>query len=74
MRAKPLYAKAHAQGVADEYQRLGWTVALEFRAPGIDEPYEYILKWDKDDDPPPLDWSKFGIAPEDFRSKAPDQT
>jgi len=60
--------------VAEEFQRLGWTIALEFRAPGVEQPYEYLLKWDADEEPPPIDWSKFGVRPEAFDASGPRQT
>lgn len=48
---QPRYAKAHSQQVADEYVRLGWEVVKEFFAPGDDEPYEYLLRWNEPGDP-----------------------
>jgi hypothetical protein len=74
MRSKPLYTKAHAKAVADEFQRLGWIIALEFRADGADEPYEYLLKWEADEDPPAIDWSKFGVKPPTFDASSNRQT
>ena len=38
-------AKLHSKRLADEYVRAGRRVALEFRAPGDEEPYEVILAW-----------------------------
>ena len=45
MGTKPRYAKAHSKAVADQYQRLGWRLRSEFRAPGVQEPYEYLFEW-----------------------------
>jgi hypothetical protein len=39
------FAKAHSRLVADEYLRLGWRLATEFRAQEDDEPYEYLFVW-----------------------------
>jgi hypothetical protein len=55
----PRLAKAHSQLVADEYQRLGWTLRTEFRAPGDEEPYEYLFEWLRDGEPVSIDWVEF---------------
>jgi hypothetical protein len=59
MENKPRLAKAHSQLVADEYVRLGWTLCTEFRAPGVDEPYEFLLEWRGPEDPAYIDWDEF---------------
>jgi hypothetical protein len=53
---KPRIAKAHSSFVAGIYLRLGWTLVHEFFVEGDDEPYEYLLKWDRPEEPPDIDW------------------
>jgi hypothetical protein len=57
--SKPRLAKAHSQLVADEFLRLGWTLRTEFYAEGDAEPYEYLLSWEREEEPPRIDWDKF---------------
>ena len=56
---KPRLAKAHSLRVADEYLRLGWSLVTEFRAAGDDEPYEYLFRWDRLEEPRPIDRAQF---------------
>ncbi len=51
MEAEPRLTKAHSKLVADELQRLGWTLRKEFRAAGDEEPYEYLFAWLHEDSP-----------------------
>jgi hypothetical protein len=44
-------AKCHSQQAANEFLRLGWTLKKEFRAPGIEEPYEYLFAWERQGEP-----------------------
>jgi hypothetical protein len=53
--AKPRLAKVHSKALADEYVRLGWTLRKELRAPGLGEPYEYLLEWLREGEPPDMD-------------------
>ncbi|MES2057427.1 MAG: hypothetical protein V4564_15950 [Pseudomonadota bacterium] len=48
--ALPL-GKAHSAIVADEFRTLDWTLAMELRAEGDDEPYEYVFEWRGDGEP-----------------------
>lgn len=52
-------AKAHSKQVADEYQRLAWSLRHEFRGPGDGEAYEYFFEWLREGEPVSVDWSKF---------------
>jgi hypothetical protein len=49
---RPRFAKACSQKIADEYVRLGWTLRHEFRVPGDNQPYEYLLEWRQGTEPP----------------------
>jgi hypothetical protein len=51
---KPRLAKVHSKGLAEEYERLGWTLKERFRAPGETEPYEYLLEWLHQGEPPAI--------------------
>ena len=44
-------AKAHSAYVVDLYVPAGWVVKTEFRVPGDEQPYEYILEWLQDSEP-----------------------
>ena len=48
---KPEMAKAHPKRHALEFVRLGWTLQTEFIASEDDEPYEYLLVSENDDNP-----------------------
>jgi hypothetical protein len=47
----PHMAKAHSDGAAREYVRLGWTLKQEFKIEGNDQPYEYLFVWEQDGKP-----------------------
>jgi hypothetical protein len=49
--AMPPLGKAHSASVASEFRCLGWTLAMEFRAEGDDEPYEYLFEWHGEGEP-----------------------
>jgi hypothetical protein len=51
---KPRLAKVHSKGLAEEYQRLGWTLKDQFSAPAETEPYEYVLEWLHQGEPPTI--------------------
>jgi hypothetical protein len=55
MAAKPRLAKVHSKALADEYLRLGWTMRSELRTPGLGAPYEYLLEWIPEGEPPDVD-------------------
>jgi len=50
---KPTMAKAHSKRHALEFVKLGWTLQTACRHSIDDEPYEYLLVWEKDEDPLP---------------------
>jgi hypothetical protein len=52
--AKPRLAKVHSKGLAEEYQRLGWTLKEQFRTSRETEPYEYVLEWLRQGEPPAI--------------------
>ena len=54
VQAKPHLAKVHSKALADEYVRLGWTMRKELRTPGLGEPYEYLLEWLHQGEPPAI--------------------
>jgi len=45
-------AKAHSSSSAQRLQRQGWVVRSEIRAADGGEPYEYILEWNHEWEPP----------------------
>lgn len=51
MANKPRLAKAHRKEVADQYQKLGWTLVSQLTDGVSDEPYEYLFRWDHEADP-----------------------
>ena len=65
---KPKMAKAHSKRHALELVRLGWTLQTEFFAPGDDEPCEYVLVWENEGNPRPIEdpknWPQSGVLPE----------
>ncbi len=52
--SKPRFVKVHSKALAEQYQRLGWTMASQFQAPGGCEPYEYLLECWHEGEPPRL--------------------
>jgi hypothetical protein len=65
---KPKIAKAHSKMHALELVLLGWTLQTEFKVPDANEPYEYLLVWEKDGDPrypneDPKNWPQTGVLP-----------
>jgi hypothetical protein len=51
MADKPRFAKAHRKEVAGQYLELGWTLVSKFADGEIDEPYEYVFRWDHQSEP-----------------------
>jgi hypothetical protein len=49
--------KVHSTIKAKELQRVGWIISSAFVAESDSEPYEYILDWSHDYDPPFLELS-----------------
>jgi hypothetical protein len=44
--------KCHSQKMCDALIRQGWVLHAEFRANPADEPYEYVLVWERPRNPP----------------------
>jgi hypothetical protein len=41
----------HSEGHADALIRAGWRLRTMLRAPGDEEPYEYVLEWPHESEP-----------------------
>jgi hypothetical protein len=72
----PRLAKVHSKGLAEEYQRLGWTLMEQFRAPGEAEPTSICWNgFTKASRPPSVsvnsETAKNRIAPTSARRAAP---
>jgi hypothetical protein len=55
-------AKAHSSSSAQRLQRQGWVVRSEMRAAVDEEPYEYILEWHHEWEPPFRELSVVEVA------------
>jgi len=53
---KPRFAKTCSTQHAEAYLRLGWIVRHEFRDKPDEQPYEYLLEWTGQGEPPRPDW------------------